>query len=123
VFKILTEKKNIPLYVTTDAWKEQQASDLEAAKNPKKKKKEEKLAPSILSARDFGFSCVVSACIKYISVVLHEKSILNSVVIYKVIITHLPGKCNPFTNISRAPATFSPPARYYIQKHPGKEHV
>ena len=50
VFKILTEKKNIPLYVTTDAWKEQQASDLEAAKNPKKKKKEEKLAPSILSA-------------------------------------------------------------------------
>ena len=50
VFKILTEKKNIPLYVTTDAWKEQQASDLEAAKNPRKKKKEEKLAPSILSA-------------------------------------------------------------------------
>ena len=79
--------------------------------------------PSILSARDFGFSCVVSACINYISVVLHEKSILNSVVIYKVIIAHLPGKCNPFTNISRVPATFSPPARYYIQKHPGKEHV
>ena len=50
VFKILTEKKNIPLYVTTDAWKDQQASDLEAAKNPRKKKKEEKLAPSILSA-------------------------------------------------------------------------
>ena len=50
MFKILTEKKNIPLYVTTDAWKEQQASDLEAAKNPRKKKKEEKLAPSILSA-------------------------------------------------------------------------
>lgn len=50
VFKILTEKKNIPLYVTTDAWKEQQSADLEAAKNPRKKKKEEKLAPSILSA-------------------------------------------------------------------------
>lgn len=49
VFKILTEKKNIPLYVTTDAWKEQQAADLEAAKKQKNKKKEEKAAPSILS--------------------------------------------------------------------------
>lgn len=49
VFKILTEKKQIPLYVNTDAWKEQQAADLEAAKKQKNKKKEEPEAPSILS--------------------------------------------------------------------------
>lgn len=50
VFKILTEKKQIPLHVTTDAWLTQKAADLEAAKNPpKKKKKSEEKAPSILS--------------------------------------------------------------------------
>ena len=49
VFKILTEKKKIPLFVTTDAWKEQQAADLEAAKAPKSRKKAEKVAPSILA--------------------------------------------------------------------------
>lgn len=52
VFKVLTEKKNIPLYVNTDAWKDQQAADLEAAKSSKdkkKQKKEEPVAPSILS--------------------------------------------------------------------------
>lgn len=49
VFKILTEKKQIPLYVNTNAWKEQQAADLEAAKKQKNKKKEEPEAPSILS--------------------------------------------------------------------------
>ncbi len=48
VFKILTEKKKIPLHVDTDAWREQQAADLEAANKPKRKK-EEKKAPSILS--------------------------------------------------------------------------
>lgn len=49
VFKILTEKKKIPLYVTTDAWKEQQAADLEAAEKQKNKKKEKPQAPSILA--------------------------------------------------------------------------
>lgn len=49
VFKILTEKKHIPLYVNTDAWQEQQAADLEAANRQKNKKKEIIEAPSILS--------------------------------------------------------------------------
>lgn len=49
VFKILTEKKKIPLYVTTEAWTEQQAADLEAAEKQKNKKKEKSQAPSILA--------------------------------------------------------------------------
>ena len=49
VFKILTEKKHIPLYVNTDAWQEQQTADLEAANRQKNKKKEIIEAPSILS--------------------------------------------------------------------------
>lgn len=49
VFKILTEKKKIPMYVTTEAWTEQQAADLEAAEKQKNKKKEKLQAPSILA--------------------------------------------------------------------------
>lgn len=56
VFKILTEKKKIPLYATTDAWHEQQESDRAAAEAQRKKAADKKAkrelaeqAPSILS--------------------------------------------------------------------------
>lgn len=56
VFKILTEKKKIPLFVTTDAWREQQETDKAAAAAQRKKAADKKAkreqaqqAPSILS--------------------------------------------------------------------------
>lgn len=51
VFKILTEKKQIPLFVNTPAWTEQQEADkaAEAERLRKKKEKKESQAPSILS--------------------------------------------------------------------------
>lgn len=51
VFKILTEKKKIPLYVNTEAWAAQQKADLEAEEERRRKKEAKKNAeaPSILA--------------------------------------------------------------------------
>lgn len=50
VFKIITEKKQIPLYVNTEAWAEQQKADAAAEEERLRKKREKKnqTAPSIL---------------------------------------------------------------------------
>ncbi len=51
VFKILAEKKKIPLHVNTEAWAEQQKADLEAEEERRRKKEAKKnaAAPSILA--------------------------------------------------------------------------
>lgn len=49
VFKILTEKKNIPLYVNTDACKELWEKDMAAEKAAEEKKAAKQQAPSILA--------------------------------------------------------------------------
>ena len=49
VFKILTEKKNIPLYVNTDACKELWEQDMAAEKAAAEKKAAKQQAPSILA--------------------------------------------------------------------------
>lgn len=51
VFKILTEKKKIPMFVNTEAWTQQQENDLKAEQERRRKKQEKKneQAPSILA--------------------------------------------------------------------------